>query len=349
MKESLVNIIIITYNEFGFIGSCIESVWESNYKNIKFYLVDNNSAEKDYKEFYNKFKNHKDITFLRNPKNTGFAAACNSALALIHDGYVVFLNDDTMVTKNWLSPIIDYMEKHPDVGACQPKIKNMRNKEYFEYAGAAGGFMDVYGFPFCRGRIFFTAEKDTGQYDSVRDLVWCSGTCMVTKMDVLKKVGIFDEIFFIYGEEADLCWRMNHEGFRLVFIPQSTIYHFGSGTMQRQPYRKIFLHHRNGLILLLKNYSTSELLHYIPGRIFFDFLAFWFYIFKSRIPLNAVAVIIAYFHLITLIPQVLISRKKIQEKIKKDKPSYPLYIRSIVLDYYLLRKKKFDQLPNSYI
>ncbi|MCL5434771.1 MAG: glycosyltransferase [Patescibacteria group bacterium] len=178
----LVNIVIITTDQFAFIGECLGSILDSKYKNIQIFMVYNNSDLSKYQDFYKTYKHFKKIKFLRLTKRTGFGGACNYALKKIKKGYVVLLNDDTIVSKNWLNPIINYMEKHPEVGACQPKIRSMRNKAYFEYAGAGGGFMDVYGYPFCRGRIFYTIEKDNGQYDDIVDVVWTSGNCLITKM-----------------------------------------------------------------------------------------------------------------------------------------------------------------------
>lgn len=346
IQQPLVNIIIITTNQFDFIGDCIKSLLNCGYGNLKIFCVDNNSKKENYDMFFNKHKYIKEITFFRSNKNLGFAGGCNYALKHIKNGYIVLLNDDTIVTKNWLNPIISYMEEHPEVGACQPKIRDMMRKDYFEYAGAAGGFMDTYGFPFTRGRIFFERERDVGQYDDITDLVWCSGCCFITKADVIKKVGILDEIFFIYAEENDLCWRMNYYGYRLVYIPSSVIYHLGSGTMKKQPsYKSVFLHHRNGLILLLKNYNLFQILRFLPGRMVFDFFAFWYYILHDRIVVNALAVIAAYVNLIFLLPKILKGRKNAAFKHKSWKSiPYPLYRGSIVVDYFLLRKRKFSQL-----
>lgn len=344
MKSPPVSIVIITTGQFKFIGECITSVLSSNYKNLHIYLIDNNSDEEQYSAFYNRYKKVKKITFFRSNKNLGFAGACNYFLKKIKSGYVVLLNDDTIVSKNWLRPIIRYMEQNPNVGACQPKIKSMRKKSYFEYAGAGGGFMDVYGYPFCRGRIFYTLEKDYGQYDDIVDVVWTSGNCLITKIDVLKKVGLLDEVFFIYGEEADLCWRMHFNGYRLVYIPSSVVYHYGSGTMGSTS-RKVFLHHRNGLILLLKNYTVAELFKYLPFRVFLDFVAFWYYLLDSKLPLNALAVLKAYVNLIYLIPVIITRRRYAAFKIyRTDSSNYPLYKRSIIKDYFIHKKKKFSQL-----
>lgn len=343
--KPLVNIIILTYNQFNFISECLDAVLKSGYPNIRLYLVDNNSRPEDYKNFYEKYKHLKNARFFRMKRNKGFAGGCNYALKKIKSGYIVFLNDDIIVSRNWLTPIISFMEQNPNVGACQPKIRSKRKPEYFEYAGASGGFMDVYGFPFARGRIFFNSEKDKGQYESEMDLVWCSGACLITKYEIIKKIGIFDEIFFIYGEESDLCWRMNFYGYRLVCIPKSVVYHYGSGTMEKFQYKKAYLHHRNGLILLLKNYTNFELLKYFPVRIFFDYVAFLYYIFDNKKPMNALAVIMSHLNILYSLPKILEIRKKESDKFKmKNSLKYPLYKRSIVLDHFLHKKKKFSQL-----
>ncbi len=344
-KSPLVNVIILTYNQFDFVGECIEAMLKCGYPNLKFFFVDNNSKPDGYKKFYDKYKMLKNANFYRLKKNKGFAGGCNFALGKIKSGYIVFLNDDVIVSKKWLQPIISYMENNPDVGACQPKIKSNRNRKYFDYAGAAGGFMDMYGFPFARGRVFFVCEKDRGQYDSQVDLAWCSGACMVTKYEVVKKVGVLDDIFFIYGEEVDMCWRMNFYGYRLTFIPTSVVYHYGSGTMSKFKYKKIYLHHRNHLLLILKNLTPRELILYLPFRIMLDYVAIGYYIIDNKIFVNALMVVLAHMRVISLIPHVLNRRKHISLKLgNKIRPPYPLYKRSIVFDYFLNGRKKFSNL-----
>ncbi len=348
-RDPLVSVVIITTNQFKFIGKCIDTVLTSNYKNIHIYLVDNNSEKSAYEKFYNEYKNNKKLTFYRLKNNRGFASGCNYALKRIKKGYVVLLNDDTLVTKNWLNPIIKYMEEHPDVGACQPKIKSMRDKSMFEYAGAGGGYMDVFGYPFCRGRIFFSIEKDRGQYDDIVDVAWTSGNCLITKIDVIKKVGLLDEMFFLYGEEVDLCWRMSYFGYRLVYIPKSVVYHYGSGTFGNKSPKKVFLHHRNHIILIFKNYTLLQLLRYLPFRVILDSVAFWYYLVNDRLPLNALAVIKAYFSLIVLLPQIYKRRKKAAFRIKGSQhPLYPLYKKSIIIDYFIFKKKKYNELSREY-
>lgn len=344
-KKPLVNIIVITTDQFAFVDECIKSVLSSNYKNIKIYLVDNHSEIKKYKDFFNLHKKIKQIKFFRLNKRKGFGGCCNFAIKKIKRGYIVLLNDDTIVTKNWLGPMINLMENNPEIGACQPKIKSMRKKTHFEYAGAAGGFMDVYGYPFCRGRIFYTTERDKGQYDDQIDIAWTSGNCLVTRVSVIKKVGLFDEIFYIYQDEADFCWRLHFHNYRMVYVPKSVVYHYGSGTFGKISPFKIFLHHRNTIILLLKNYTRAEIIRYVPFRIFLDFVAFWYYLLDNKLPQHSWAIIKAYANLIYFIPQIIKRRKKAAFKIKNVNPKpYMLYEKSIILDYFIHKKKRFSQL-----
>jgi len=341
MAQPFVNIVIITYNGYSYTEACLLSLLKSDYHNFKFFLVDNGSTKKDYEFFLNKYRKNKKIEFIRIDKNRGFAAGCNAALKRIKKGYIAFVNNDTLVAKDWLNPIISYMENNPEVGMCQPKIIDLKKKEYFEYAGAAGGFMDVYGFPFARGRVFFTIEKDKGQYDDIVDIVW-TGTVLVTKKEVIDKVGYFDDIFFLYAEEADLCWRIHHAGFRIVYIPNSIIYHYGS---TKNIVDKTFYNHRNGLIMLIKNYSVFQLIRYLPVRLLLDLIAFFYYL-VIYFP-NCWEMTKAYLSLFYLMPKVLHQRADIN-KLKringKPKYKYHLYKKSIIIDYFLKGKKNFKEL-----
>lgn len=345
MNTPLVNIVIITFNGYKFTEPCISSIFNCNYSNFKIFLVDNGSDIHDYSKFFDKHKDNKKIEFIRLEKNKGFGGGCNAAIKRIKSGYIAFLNNDTIVSKDWLDPIISYMEKNPEVGICQPKIKDLKRKDYFEYAGAAGGFMDAYGFPFSRGRIFFNLEKDYGQYDDLVDIVW-SGVAIVTKKEALDKTGYYDEIFFLYSEEVDLCWRMNHAGFRVVYMPQSVIYHYGG---RKNLIDNAFYNHRNTLILIIKNYSISELLKYLPIRLFFDVMAFFYYIF-GHTPAHCVDMMKAYWSLLTLMPEIIQHRNqvnKLKEKYGKTKYKYPIYQKSIVIEYFLKGKKTFRELDYS--
>jgi GT2 family glycosyltransferase/SAM-dependent methyltransferase len=352
-NQPLVNIIIVTLNRYDFTEKCLASLLNGGYDNIKIFLVDNGSRANVFEDFFNRHQDNCKLEFIRSEKNLGFGAGCNLALDKIKDGYVMFLNNDTETEKYWLQPIIEFMEKHPDVGACQPKIKDIARKDYFEYAGAAGGFMDIYGYPFTRGRIFYTLEKDEGQYDNVVDLAWCSGTAMVTKKEILDKTGYFDDIFFMYSEEVDLCWRIKRAGYRLVSVPRSVIYHYGMGTMKmNRSYKKTFYLHRNSLIVILKNYTVKNLIKYLPVRFFLDIITFFYYLIQHPFNLNWFAVLKAYASIIVFFPAILKKRRETNFlRIKdKDAAQYPfLYGRSIVFDYFILGKKKFSAISENFL
>ncbi len=345
----LVNYIVVTYNEYAYTEKCLVSLLNDGYPNKKIIFVDNASKPEANRFFHERHKNDQDIVFVESKQNLGFGGGCNLGLKAVTSGYVAFLNNDIEFAHGWLDPIITYMEEHPEVGACQPKIRNMRQPGYFEYAGAAGGFMDVYGYPFARGRIFYDLEKDDGQYDTIIDLVWCSGTAMITKKEVLDKVGLFDEIYFMYGEEADLCWRINHAGYRLVSIPAAVVYHYGAATMSKNSsHQKVFLLHRNGLILLFKNYTVREWWRYVSIRFLLDGVTFFYYLVTRFHSLNWFALLRAYASFLRVLPKILRRHVQIRKfRIHSSVVPAPLYQKSIVFDYFVLRKKKFSDLRGS--
>lgn len=341
-----VDIVIVTYNQYPYTERCLASLLDDGYENQRIILVDNASKQESYEAFWLKHHEQSNVVFLRSEENLGFGGGCNLGLREARDGYILFLNNDTEVQAGWLKVLVTYMEKHPGVGAVQPKIMALQNRRFFEYAGAAGGFMDVFGYPFTRGRIFFTVEEDTGQYDTPIELVWCSGTAMMTSKKVLDKIGEFDPIFFMYGEEADLCWRIHHAGYELHFVPESVVYHKGMATMSLQKsWRKIYYLHRNGLILLVKNYSVWELVKFLPTRVLLDGVTFFYYL-VAYMP-NSWGIIRAYGGFLRLLPEVVRARRRDLKRAQRTKQTkrYPLYRRSIVVDYFLLKRKKYSQLP----
>jgi GT2 family glycosyltransferase len=206
-------------------------------------------------------------------KNYGFADGYNKALFQLEHEYVVLLNSDVEVTAGWLQTAIDYLDVHADVAALQPKIRAYRNKSSFEYAGAAGGFIDMYGYPFCRGRVFSHIEKDTGQYDHPADVLWASGACLIIRLEEYKKAGGLDARFFAHQEEIDLCWRLRARGKRIVCLPQSVVYHVGGATLKMEHPRKTFLNFRNNLLMLYKNLPEQYYNKVMLFRYFADYLA----------------------------------------------------------------------------
>lgn len=206
-------------------------------------------------------------------KNWGFADGYNKALEQIDAKYYVLLNSDVEVTQNWLTPMVTFMEQHPDVAACQPKLKAVADKGSFEYAGACGGFIDRYGYPFCRGRIFDTVESDSGQYDTPLQIMWATGAAMMVRAEDYKAVGGLDGRFFAHNEEIDLCWRLRLRGKKIYCLPESTVYHVGGGTLPKGNPMKTFLNFRNNLTMLYKCLPESDLRHVMRVRRVLDYVA----------------------------------------------------------------------------
>jgi GT2 family glycosyltransferase len=206
-------------------------------------------------------------------KNYGFADGYNRALAQVEAEYFLLLNSDVEVTQGWLAPMLEYMDSHPDVAACQPKLLSYKNKKEFEYAGACGGFIDKYGYPYCRGRIFDTVEEDKGQYDSVAELFWATGAALMIRAEDYRAAGGLDGTFFAHMEEIDLCWRLRSRGRGIVCIPQSCVYHVGGATLNKSNPRKTYLNFRNNLLMLYKNLPENELRHVMFVRALLDYVA----------------------------------------------------------------------------
>jgi len=216
---------------------------------------------------------HPEIRIIELPENFGYAKGYNEALKQVDAEYAILLNSDVEVTGNWLDSIIDYFEANKDISVIQPKILSFNNKEYFEYAGACGGFIDKYGYPFCRGRIFNTVEQDHKQYDEVKNVFWVSGACMAIRLGDFRLAGGFDPLFFAHMEEIDLCWRLNARGKRLVCLPGSAVYHVGGATLDKESPDKTYLNFRNNLLMLYKNLPEERLGKVLRLRFFLDYLA----------------------------------------------------------------------------
>ena len=213
------------------------------------------------------------VRYIQLEKNYGFADGYNRALAQVEAEYFLLLNSDVEVTQGWLAPMLEYMDSHPDVAACQPKLLSYKNKKEFEYAGACGGFIDKYGYPYCRGRIFDTVEEDKGQYDSVAELFWATGAALMIRAEDYRAAGGLDGTFFAHMEEIDLCWRLRSRGRGIVCIPQSCVYHVGGATLNKSNPRKTYLNFRNNLLMLYKNLPENELRHVMSVRALLDYVA----------------------------------------------------------------------------
>ena len=236
-------------------------------------VADNGSTDKSIEVLQKEFPSVKIIQL---DKNYGFAEGYNRAIAEIDSEYTVLLNSDVEVTDGWLDTLLDYMDSHPEVAAVQPKIRSWKNREYFEYAGAAGGYLSWLGYPYCRGRKFGRVERDNGQYDSIVNVDWTSGACMCVRTKIYKDLGGLDGAFFAHQEEIDLCWRMRNKGYLLACVPQSVVYHLGGGSLSYDNPRKTYLNFRNNLLMIYKNKQYRFGVLFI--RFFLDYAACLMYV-----------------------------------------------------------------------
>lgn len=267
-----VAVVILNYNGKSFLERFLPSVKASSYGHLRIVVADNASTD-DSLTFLRSV--HPDVELLINKTNEGFAKGYNTALKQVKADIFVLLNSDVEVTPNWIEPIVELMESDNNIAACQPKILDWNNRSRFEYAGAAGGWIDRYGYPFCRGRIFSHCETDRGQYDTTEPVFWASGAAMFVRAEIFHEMGGFDDFFFAHQEEIDLCWRMQLCGYRVYVCPASVVYHVGGGTLPQGNPQKTFLNFRNNLIMLYKNYRADERIWKIPYRLGLDAISAW--------------------------------------------------------------------------
>ena len=287
-------------------------------------------------------QNHPDIQIIQNLTNGGFAKGYNDAFAQVEADYFVLLNSDIEVTKNWIGPVVELMENDPTIAACQPKIRSYYNREMFEYAGAAGGFIDKFGYPFCRGRLFQTLEKDHGQFDDTTEIFWATGACMFVRADLYKNFGGLDKDFFAHMEEIDFCWRLKNAGYRIMYCPQSTVFHVGGGTLPKQSALKTYLNMRNNIVLLYKNLPAEDLLTVFFTRLCLDAVAAFKFLIDGGVQdFYAVFKAHIYFY------RTYLRHRKKRKAIHQHKVSQ-IYRGNLVLEYFLRKRHHFNDLPKDH-
>ncbi len=265
-----VAIVILNWNGEKMLRKYLPSVEACSEGEAAVYVADNASTDGSVGYLRT---SHPKVRVLVLERNWGFAEGYNRALSQIEAEYYVLLNSDVEVTPHWLTPLVSFMDGHPEVAACQPKLLSVNQRHAFEYAGAAGGFIDRLGYPFCRGRLFDTVEEDKGQYDSPMEIHWATGACLMVRSADYRESGGLDGRFFAHNEEIDLCWRLRIMGRRIYCLPQSKVYHLGGGTLPKGNARKTFLNFRNNLTMLYKNLPEDELRQVMAARWFLDYLA----------------------------------------------------------------------------
>lgn len=332
-------IAILNWNGEKLLNKFLPSVIKhSNLSKATIYVIDNASTDHSVELLNRKFP---EVKLIQLEENFGYAGGYNKGLAQIDAEYYVLLNSDVEVTANWLKPMSDFLDENEDVVAIQPKILSYNNKTMFEYAGAAGGFIDSLGYPFCRGRIFDTLESDNGQYNPVVDIFWASGACFMIRSADFNAVGGFDASFFAHMEEIDLCWRLKKVNRRIVSFPKTVVYHLGGATLDSDNPQKVYLNFRNNMLMLYKNLSEEELQPKLKQRLRYNKLAqIVFYLTGKTAKAKAIGKAHQDFF-----------QMKENYKLYREETFNPcmssllgVYPGNIIKDYYLSKKKQFGDL-----
>ena len=323
-------VVILNWNGKKLLETFLPSVISYS-KEADIYVADNASTD----DSVNYIKKHyPTVSIIQNSDNGGYAKGYNDALKYIEADAFCLLNSDVEVTKNWLQPIIEEFQKNSETAIIQPKILDYKNKDLFEYAGAAGGFIDKYGYPYCRGRLFNTIEKDSGQYNNNVEIFWASGACFFVRKSVFQYLQGFDESFFAHMEEIDFCWRAFNAHYKTKYVGSSTIYHLGGATLHNTNPKKTYLNFRNSLYTLVKN-AHGNLFVLIFSRLLLDGLASILFFIQLK-PKHILAILKAHFNFYSQLPNLLSKRSLINQRKNYFSKS------SIVWDYYIKKCKKFS-------
>jgi GT2 family glycosyltransferase len=338
--KAKVAIVILNWNGRKYLHQFLPSIVRySNKPEYIIVIVDNNSSDDSLVFLENNYPQIEIISF---NKNYGYSKGYALSLPKINAEYYVLLNSDVEVTSGWIEPLVKLLDADSEIAAAMPKIKAFYRKDYFEYAGAAGGFIDKYGYPFCQGRILNEIEKDTGQFDQQREIFWASGACMFLRASAYSRTGGFDGDFFAHMEEIDLCWRLKRLGYKVFYCPESVIYHVGGGTLPNDKPRKLYYNYRNCLFLLFKNLNHIEFLTVFLPRILLDGISSMIYLLQGKYTFF-MAVIRAHIRFYLSL-KMLINKRRIFNKIIAKKSVSEIYNGSIVFSFFVKKIKTFNDL-----
>ncbi len=338
----LISIIIPHWNGIETLSECINSLLKTDFDSYEIIIVDN--ASTDGSQEWIKL-NHPEINLVENDSNYGYAGGCNRGAEIAKGDFLVFLNNDTIQEPDWLKYLLDCIQKDNTIAAVQPKILNYYEKTIFDYAGGAGGEMDIFCYPFARGRVFLQQEKDNQQYDNSSQCFWASGTAIMVKKDLFITAGKFDEIFFAHMEEIDLCWRLKAMGYQIWVEPKSIVFHKNALSLPMHTHRKYYLNHRNSLLMLFSNYPLKKIIYLGTIRIFLEFVALCYSMFKLDI--NHITGILHSLIWIVFHPQIIIKKRMHYKKINKsiDNEIFKCLLqKSIVVNYYVFGKKTYSSI-----
>lgn len=327
-------IVILNWNGKKLLERFLQTVITHSEALATIYVADNASTD-DSVSFVK--QNFPQVQIIQNTTNGGYAKGYNDALEGLDEELFILMNSDIQTTPGWLQPVIASFSSDKRLGAAQPKIKDLKKKTHFEYAGAAGGYLDALGYPFCRGRIFETCEEDIGQYNDIKAVFWASGACLTVRKEVFWQAGGLDELFFAHQEEIDLCWRIQNLGYSIKAIGTSEVYHLGGATLEQMNPQKTFLNFRNNLMLLLKNISGAQVYLILFARLCLDGIAALKFLAEGK-PKHFLAILRAHFNFYSLIPKLLKNREQ-----TAGTKNYAA-INSIVYKYFIRHKKYYTDL-----
>jgi GT2 family glycosyltransferase len=342
MQSYKVAVVILNFNGKKLLQKFLPSVIQFS-SNAVIYVADNASTDDSILFLKQAFP---EVKIIYLDKNYGFAKGYNEALKQVDADYFILLNSDVEATPNWIAPIIQLMEIDKTIAAAQPKILACNNRTGFEYAGACGGFIDKYGYPFCRGRIFDTLEQDNNQYEEAIEIFWATGACMFIRSEVFKDVKGFDDFYFAHMEEIDLCWRIKNSGYKIMAVPESLVYHLGGGTLNKLSPRKTFLNFRNSLLSLTKNNASGSLFFKILIRLALDGVA-GIKFFVEGNPRHTWAIVKAHFSFYANFKHTIGQRRVIKSETLYKPSNKQIYQGSIVFEYYVKKKKYFTDLKKN--
>ncbi|MCX6231523.1 MAG: glycosyltransferase family 2 protein [Bacteroidetes bacterium] len=330
-------VVILNWNGKKFLEKFLPFVINYSSEDADVIIADNASSD-DSLAFMQ--ATYPEIRIIKNNENGGFSKGYNDALAQVDAEYYVLLNSDIEVTENWIKPVINLMDSDASIAVCQPKLRSYAEREKFEYAGAAGGFIDKYGYPFCRGRLFQSLETDNGQYNDSCEIFWATGAAMFVRAELYHKYGGLDNDFFAHMEEIDFCWRLKNEGFKIMYCADSVVFHVGGGTLPKNNSRKTYLNFRNNFYLLFKNLPSNQLLKVFIIRLFMDGIAAIKFMSEGGFK-DLWAVLRAHLSFYAAMNKNLNKRKHISHKAVSK-----IYNNNIVWDYYARRKRLFTELKS---
>lgn len=337
-------IVILNWNGQKMLAQYLPTVIEYSRDEADIIVADNASTDGSMEWLKKEFPKVRQIIL---DENYGFADGYNRALKQVDAEYYVLLNSDVEVTHHWLTPLIEEMDAHKEIAACQPKLLSLHDRDAFEYAGAAGGYIDKYGYPFCRGRVFDTVEDDNGQYDNAQEILWATGACLVVRSEDYWKAGGLDGRFFAHNEEIDLCWRLHIMGRQIWCFPESEVYHLGGGTLPKSNPMKTFLNFRNNLTMLYKNLPDSDLKHVMRVRWFLDYLAAFETLILNRKLGDFKAIFRARHAFKNWRHEFDKDRQKIRKIAAESGSTDGRSMISILREYYLRGHKKYSDFPDT--